>query len=320
MGIMETSRLVAHDADILSLDGIHILLHVKSMIPALSKSDAKIARLLLKSPTEFIRSSVKTIAVDVGVSEPTITRFCRNIGCEGFKDLRFKVMQELAMSKVYSEMPDAVGDTLRVPVYVKTERHSVSENVFTKAMEAMRSSCNAADFPTVQKAALAIMQAHRIFIYGTGGGSALLAGELHDRLVRLNVITSVFNDNYGQLMSSATLERRDLVVFISPGGRARTLQDTLELAKHSGATCIAITDSGSLLGREADICLHVAENTPGIHEFQPSPIRYSQLLVVDTLVYILALELGDKARQSLRRVHASVATMNGLSAQLPVNE
>ncbi len=61
-----------------------LLSRVQALLPSLSRAEAKIARKLLAEPKGFIRSSVRGIAADIGVSEPTVVRFCRTIGCDGF--------------------------------------------------------------------------------------------------------------------------------------------------------------------------------------------------------------------------------------------
>jgi RpiR family carbohydrate utilization transcriptional regulator len=77
-------------------DGGDILPRLETMMESMTRSDLKIAKLVLKSPHEFVRASVRSVATDLGVSEPTVLRFCRTVGCEGFKDLKFRLIQELA--------------------------------------------------------------------------------------------------------------------------------------------------------------------------------------------------------------------------------
>src|SRR5687768_13296372 len=84
-------------------ESVDILPRLERMMDSMTRSEIRIARKLLESPSEFVRSSVRGIAADLGVSEPTILRFCRAVGCEGFKDLKFRLIQELALTQAMND-------------------------------------------------------------------------------------------------------------------------------------------------------------------------------------------------------------------------
>jgi DNA-binding MurR/RpiR family transcriptional regulator len=121
-------------------------------------------------------------------------------------------------------------------------------------------------------------------------------------------------------MSAAILSEGDVALFISSTGRPRELQESLELAKYYKATCIAITDKDTPLGRDADICLHVGLAASGPEEIQPNPMRFAQLYVIDRLAYAVAAVLGDKAHLALRRMRGSVAWLHGIAPQQPIGD
>jgi DNA-binding MurR/RpiR family transcriptional regulator len=148
----------------------------------------------------------------------------------------------------------------------------------------------------------------------------VLALETHNRLFRLNIPTMVFTDGYTQRMSAAILSEGDVALFISSTGRPRELQESLELAKYYKATCIAITDKDSPLGRDADICLHVGLAASGVEEIQPNPMRFAQLFVIDRLAHAVAAVLGEQAHLALRRMRGSVAWLHGIAPQQPIGD
>ena len=310
-GTMPSDTIEAMDGDLLG--------RIKRLIPGLTKSDAKIAHMLLKAPDEFIRSSVRSIAGDIGVSEPTVIRFCRTVGCEGFKDLKFRVTQELAFQQAQRDAGSA--PIRRTPGrIVPAGGLSGIDRIYAKAAEALEDVRNTLDSDAVTRAADIIAGARKVVIYGIGGSSAVLAGEVHNRLFRLGLATSVFTDSYAQRMAAATSTRDDVTIFVSSTGRPRALLDSLELAKYYGAKSIAITDSDSLLGREVDICLNVALSQSGVHEFQPNPMRFGQMLMIDILAYAVAERLGPAAQTTLRQTRASVASLHGIAPQQPIGD
>src|SRR5689334_7575688 len=92
-------------------DSGDVLPRLEGMMESMTRSEVRIARRILASPNDFVRSSVRSIAADLGVSEPTIMRFCRTIGCEGFKDLKFRLVQELALSQARNDQAERATRT-----------------------------------------------------------------------------------------------------------------------------------------------------------------------------------------------------------------
>ena len=60
----------------------------------LRKSEQKVAALVLARPNMITNMSLAEVAAKAGVSEPTVVRFCRAIGCGGFQDLKVKLIGE----------------------------------------------------------------------------------------------------------------------------------------------------------------------------------------------------------------------------------
>jgi len=304
-------------------DGGDILPRLEAMMESMTRSDLKIAKLILKSPHEFVRASVRSVATDLGVSEPTVLRFCRTVGCEGFKDLKFRLIQELAHAQAMTDQRERVTR----PAPIRTEGSpvasvdgAVADRLFDTIIDALSRTRESLNEKDLQAAALAVAKAARVVVYGIGGSSAALAGEIHNRLFRLDIPAMVFTDGYAQRMSAAILSPSDVAIFLSSTGRPRELQESLELARHYKAVCIAITDADSPLGRDADICLHVGLSPSGVEEFQPNPMRFAQLFVIDRLAYAVASALGERAHQMLRRARGSVAWLHGIAPQQPIGD
>ena len=301
-------------------DSGDILPRLEGMMDSMTRSEVRIARQILAAPDDFVRSSVRSVAADLGVSEPTILRFCRAIGCEGFKDLKFRLIQELALSQANSDRAEratkAAGTTGRGVVGKDRD----DDHVFDTIIEALTRTRATLVYQDVSSSAQAIAKAGRVVVYGIGGSSAALASEAHNRLFRLSVPVMVFTDGYTQRMSAAILAEGDVALFISSTGRPRELQESLELAKYCKATCIAITDKETPLGRDADICLHVGLAASGVEEIQPNPMRFAQLFVIDRLAYAVAAVLGEQAHVALRKMRGSVAWLHGITPQQPIGD
>lgn len=301
-------------------ESVDILPRLERMMDSMTRSEIRIAKRLLASPSEFVRSSVRAIAAELEVSEPTILRFCRAVGCEGFKDLKFRLIQELALTQAMNDQAVRATRPAGASELATRDKDHDGDRVFDTIIEALTRTHDTLEYKDVQSSAQAIAKAGRVVVYGIGGSSATLAAEVHNRLFRLNIPIMVFTDGYTQRMSAAILSENDVALFISSTGRPRELQESLELAKYYKARCIAITDKDTPLGRDADICLHVGLAAVGAEEIQPSPMRFAQLYVIDRLAYAVAAVVGDKAHVALRRMRGSVAWLHGIAPQQPIGD
>ena len=301
-------------------DSGDILPRLQGMMDSMTRAEVRIAKRILASPNDVVRSSVRTVAADLGVSEPTILRFCRAIGCEGFKDLKFRLIQELALSQAISDQAQRATKVTGATDPGAKNKDPDDDRVFDTIIEALTRTRATLVHKDLLSSAQAIAKAGRVVVYGIGGSSAVLATEAHNRLFRLNIPTMVFTDGYTQRMSAAILAEGDVALFISSTGRPRELQESLELAKYCKATCIAITDKETPLGRDADICLHVGLAASGVEEIQPNPMRFAQLFVIDRLAYAVAAVLGEQAHLALRRMRGSVAWLHGITPQQPIGD
>jgi RpiR family transcriptional regulator, carbohydrate utilization regulator len=301
-------------------DNSDILQRLAGLMDSMTRSEIRIAKRILAAPHDFVRSSVRAIAAELGVSEPTILRFCRRVGCEGFKDLKFRLIQELALSQAMSDQAERATRSTGAAGPRTTAQGAGEDRVFETIIEALTRTRDTLVYADLLTCAQAIAKAGRVVVYGIGGSSAAMATEVLNRLFRLNIPIMVFTDGYTQRMSAAILAEGDVAVFISSTGRPRELQETLELAKYYKATCIAITDKETPLGRDADVCLHVGLAASGVEEIQPNPMRFAQLFVIDRLAYEVAAVLGEKAHIALRKMRGSVAWLHGITPQQPIGD
>ena len=284
---------------------------VREAYPDLSKSDKKIAQFLLETPEQFVGASVQEVSAITGVSDATVVRFGKNLGCGGFKDLKISLMQHLAVEQALKDVGEG---------QVSISPSSYVDQIYRTTLTALKQANHNLKLDKLDEAAQIIIHSKRVFIYGTGGSSGILATELHNRLFRLNITATSFTDDYLQRMSASTLDSNDAILVVSSTGRPRSLQEVSELARHYGAKCVVITDENSVLSTGADVCIHVELSQFGVAHNQPNPMRFAQLFAIDCLAHRVAILLGDDAEESLRRIRASVASMHGIVPQQPIGD
>ena len=82
---------------------MNLLNHIAETRSELRKSELKVADYVLSEPALVMHSSMADVAQAVGVSEPTIVRFCRAIGCQGFQDLKLRLAQSLVAGASFGQ-------------------------------------------------------------------------------------------------------------------------------------------------------------------------------------------------------------------------
>ena len=131
-----------------------LVTQIRKTFPEFRASEKKVAETILKSPESVVSKSITNLAEDSGVSEPTVTRFCRKLGLGGFMELKLRIARELPSGAYIHE---DVSETDDLPV--------IFEKLFNSGIEALKASLKQIDTTKMQKAVDAINKAGRIDFY-----------------------------------------------------------------------------------------------------------------------------------------------------------
>ena len=263
---------------------------IAAIEPQLSRAHRLIAQTILASPQEFIEKPVEDLAPWIGVSAPTITRFARVAGCEGLRELKLQVMTGLRVGLRYFEPPSPPQDT-----------SEVIARVIRRAQHAMATAAHTLEPQKLDQAAAIIGAARTLYVFGSGGVSSWLIEEVQNRLFRLGIPVIACADHLRQMMLAATVKPQDAVLCCSLTGHNTELVKSATIARDYGATTLAITAQASPLADAVDLALTNAMNE-GNDVFGPTSLRYSSLVVIDTLAYLVGMRRGRPAQQILRRI------------------
>ncbi len=81
----------------------NLLQTIVDHLDQLRRSEKKVAALVLEQPQQVIHVSIAGLAAQTGVSEPTVLRFCRAVGCAGFQDFKLQLAQSLASGSSFGQ-------------------------------------------------------------------------------------------------------------------------------------------------------------------------------------------------------------------------
>lgn len=255
-----------------------------------SKSERKVAEVILANPQTAIHSSIATLAKMSGVSEPTVNRFCRRLDTKGYPDFKLHLAQSLANGTPYVNRHVEENDG----------PEEYTHKIFESTMAALEVARQSVDIATINRAVDLLTQAQKISFFGLGA-SASVAHDALNKFFRFNVPVIYFEDIIMQRMSCMNSGEGDVVVLISHTGRTKSLVEIAQIARGNDATVMGITSKDSPLAKECSLVLslEVPEDTD---MYMPMASRIAQLILIDILATGFTLRRGNKFRENLKRV------------------
>lgn len=276
--------------------GRDILGRIRDSEPSLSRTQQKVAQAVLEYPRLFVEKPIEELTVWLGVSAPTIIRFCRRVGCRGLKDLKLQVMGAMRVGARYLEPADP-PETLE----------SVREQVLMRAQNAIADAVRVPD-ADLDRAIDAILGGGAMYAFGNGGVSSWLIEEIQNRFFRLGVCVVPCRDSAMQVMLVSSLNPNDVMLCCSLGGVNDELLAAAQIAREYGAITIALTSGDSPLAQAVDIPINISVLRQDGDVLGPTTMRYSYLAVIDLLAFGAAIRSRPRAMEKLRRLKQQFMT------------
>ncbi|WP_068314538.1 MurR/RpiR family transcriptional regulator [Polycladidibacter hongkongensis] len=281
---------------------------LKKVETELSKSEQAIAKLLYDHAEFAVSASITELAQRANVSAPTVTRFCRRLGCDSYSDFKVQLAsavfagERFLRSESKSIAPDDIADDL-----------------FSKARAAMNLAREQLDLNILDEAARAIASAGTVAAFGSGGASNWVTEEMRLRLFRLGIKAVAVHDHILQVMHAATLDMNDVLIVSSFSGGNTELIRAMEAARDYGATIIAFTRPSRPVARAADLVIGI-DLEEGTNILRPTSARYAYLLTLDILATRVAMLKEDSAREVLRRIKLQLVNRRGSDDKEPLGD
>ena len=266
-----------------------MLARINQTLPELSPSERQVAEWIVAHPKEAVQSTLAQVALHCGTSEPTVIRFCRRVGLQGFRELGIRLTESLSSPVRYVHR-DVHPDDSSSDAAIKVMDASIRSLIDMKS--------RLSDMP-LDEAVAALATARQIAFAGLGA-SGHVAGDACHKFFRLGIPCSTLTDAPMILQFSAIAEPNDVLVLLSHTGRWPEFARAARIATGRGATVIAITNASSDLAAAASILFSapVIEDTS---VFTPMSSRLAQLALLDAIHVALALIRGPSASDRLRR-------------------
>ncbi|WP_457423235.1 glucokinase [Roseateles sp. P5_E7] len=269
--------------------GSAILGQIRRARSELSPAELRVADLVLAQPRSVLNDPIAEIARAAGVSQPTVIRFCRSLGCEGLSDFKLRLASGLTGTVPVTHTQVNTNDSM-LELGAKVLGNTAS------AILQVRSHLNR---DTIDRATEMLLAAHRIEFFALGHYS-VVAQDAQFKFLRFGMPCGAYTDPRLQLLAADVLREGDVAVVISSGGRLPELLAVVEKAQERGAKVVAITASQSPLAKKADVTL-IVDHVEDIATHLPMISRILHLLVIDILAVGVAM----------RRNPESIAALSG---------
>lgn len=282
-------------------NAIPVLVRMRAVRPELRPSEQRIADLFLGSPAETAGFAVAELAHRADTSTTSVVRFCKRLGYDHVRELRNAVLRDVERETFdTASLPDVSGDI---------DRNDTLADIVAKVSLAetlsLADTAKVLDTESLRASVEAISTSPRVDIFGVGA-SSIVGLDLQRKLTRIGRTALDWSDPHAAWTSAATLRPGNVAIAVSHSGATSDTIEFLRIARHSGATTIAITNhAGAPLAREADIVLTTAARETGFRSGALGS-RIAQLMVVDCMFIGVAQSSYDRSMEALRDTYVAV--------------
>lgn len=260
---------------------------IRGSLNQFTPAERRVAEAVLANPHATVTWSISDAARICKVSEPSVIRFCRRIGFDGFPGFRLRMAQAMAVL-VQEEPEDELGEgdptTLAMLRHFERSAKSINDlrmDIDAKAMEA---------------AVDALVSARRVDLYGFGG-SGFLVAEAQHRMAYLGIPSVAYSDPTLQMVSASALKPGDAVLVLSFSGVTSYLLGNMELARNAGARIVAMSPAGSAVAQLADVNIAMnAYRSSTAFNFLPTE-RVSMYVMLDMLLELISLAIKGRLKK-----------------------
>ncbi len=267
--------------------GSAILGQVQRARESLSPAERRVADHVLAHPRSALSDPIADIARAAQVSQPTVIRFCRSLGCEGLSDFKLRLASGLS-GAIPLTHTQVTGNDSMLELGVKVLGNTAS------AILQVRQQLNR---DTLARATQLLAAAQRIEFFAIGH-YGVVADDAQFKFLRFGVPSASFTDPRLQVLAAKVLRPTDVAVVISSTGRTDELLAVTEIAQARGAVVLAITASHSPLAKKANVAL-IVDHVEDVATQVPMVSRILHLLIIDILAVGVAMQQGRAGLDAL---------------------
>lgn len=279
---------------------IDILERIHTAYYQLTASERKVSDFVLLYPEKVQYMSINQVAEECGVADATVSRFCRNLGLNGFHSFKLEIAKHVAtisaMTMHSSEDNSNIG-------------RNHNKRIGQTSQDAIQQTIDLVEPADITKAVSVIEGSSSVICMGSGG-SMITAQECAHLFSTVTNKFFTVADSHMQISCTATLDPHDTIILFSYSGATKNGIAVLELAKSRNINTILVTRYPKSPAAElADIVLCCGSNESPF-QFGSVPARVAQLVLMDILFHEYVLRNQKKSDECLGKIAAALADMH----------
>ncbi|MBP1042628.1 MurR/RpiR family transcriptional regulator [Vagococcus sp. BWB3-3] len=278
------------------MESKHVYHRVTSIFDDLTKSERKIARLVLDRPNDVLKMTATDLADESNTSPASVIRFCKSIGIPSFPELKLQLAgeREIPVTDSYSDvLPDE-------------QLSDVKMKLLGNAYQSMKETIQLMDEATIMKAVAMIEQASIVYVYGVGS-SNLVSENMSQKWNRVGKVCITMTDVHLLMSSLSSAPKGALFVGISNSGETSEVLAVMKLAQELSLKTMGITQFGvNSLSKLADLCIQTVRSKEAELRSAATSSLMSQFITLDVLFQSYVLQNYEENMAAIRSSRKAV--------------
>lgn len=272
-----------------------VLATIPERLPELTKSERKVARVVVDDPNAALNMSIARLAAAASVSEPTVMRFCAALGYTGYHNFRLALAKGLAFGVPATNSAIARDDPSDVIV----------DKIFSYTMSSLDHTRQTLDVDAIVQAIELMAGASELMFFGHGA-SQIIAQDAAQKFPLFGVPCNAPADSHQQYMTASMASPGAVAILISNTGTTASILDLAHMFRTRGVAMVGITGSLGPLTEVVDVAL-IVETLENTDLFTPTISRIASLVVIDILSTGVALQCSDDHVRRIQEMKVSLA-------------
>lgn len=262
----------------------------------MNPKEKQIADYILKNLKLVSRSTISDISRNLGIADSTFYQFTKKLGYDGFKDFKISLLTEEFDPEISIHEKISKHDNIDIMI----------NKVFDSSVKALEDTKKISEGKVFKEAALAMINADKVWFFGVGGSNAVALDSFH-KFLRSPIKCGFISDYHMQLMNANLLTKDDCAFVISHTGLSKETIEIAKIAKKNEVKLIVLTSYPlSPLAKMADIVL-ISTSEETSYRSESLSSRLSQLCIIDALFVITMFHDEEKSNSSLQKIRHAIA-------------
>lgn len=239
--------------------------------------------------------TLKELARAAHVSIPSVHRFCKKLGLEGFKELKVE------MARAEERSPHSSEVDINFPFNAGEDAEAILENMARVYETTLTDTREILDCAELDRAAQLLDQARSIDIF-TQSHNLYPAHMFCDRLLSIGRTATCFESTEAQVRVALAADSSHAALVISYSGMGPNLATLLPILQERKVPTIFVgTPRGGQLNPGLDICLYVSDRESLQNRITQFASHIAVQYVLDTLFGCLFARDYDASRRFLEQ-------------------